>query len=523
MRAEPRVVVVGAGPTGLTLAAQLYRHGVPCRIIDAGQARSDRSRAIGMSSRSLEVLDELGAARDAVERGVPCHGATFYSRGRPIGRLDLSTAHTRFPFMLVLPQSDTELVLERQLERLGGTVERRTRLAGLIQDGSGVTLTLEGPTGAETTTADWVVGADGAHSTVRELSGIEFAGSATGDVFVSVDAFVRDGPSHGEGHYYFFSGGLAVIIGLPDGSHRLTALLRSARRDPDTAAELDRGDIEALVARGTGLDLGVRELRNAGWGIAKVRIQSRIASTFLAGRCLLAGDAAHTFGPVGGQGMNGGIQDAHNLAWKLALVARGAVGPALLASYVEERRPAARGARHHAAQQAALATVRSGPLVAARDVAFAGLSRAGLLDRKIGPSVTQLALDYGGAWFGPVGRRLPDTPLHPSGTLFDLVRDAMFTVLVLGADGDHPVRMAAFTEALTRRFGDLVAVRQVRRDADPGGVLHGRIGVRGPTAVLVRPDAHIVHRCPLDRATVAVSSALRQFVPSPSTEEVPRP
>lgn len=501
MTAEPRIVVVGAGPTGLTLAAQLYRHGVPCRIVDAAPARTDRSRAIGMSSRSLEVLDELGAADEAVERGTPCHGATFYSQGRRIGRLDLTTArHTRFPFMLALPQSDTELVLERQLERLGGTVERGVRLIELSADG----LVLDGSAGRQEVAADWVVGADGAHSTVRKLSGIEFSGRATDDVFVSLDAFVRDGPPRGDGHYYFFPGGLAVIVGLPDGSYRLTALLRTADRDD---ADLDQGDIEALIERGIGRDLGVRELRNAGWGIAKVRINSRIASRFRAGRCLLAGDAAHIFGPVGGQGMNGGIQDAHNLAWKLALVAAGRAHEGLLQSYEDERRPAALHAKQHAAQQATLATVRSRPLVAARDAVFAGLSRIGLLDRKIGPSVTQLALNYGPR-LGPVGKRLPNT-----GGGYDLLRDKPFTVLALDAD---PAQLAAFTEAVVRRFGDIVAVRPIQDAA-----LRRHLGVRGPTGCVVRPDAHVAYRGPLDAD--AITSKLTEFITRAPVEQVNRP
>jgi 2-polyprenyl-6-methoxyphenol hydroxylase-like FAD-dependent oxidoreductase len=479
MDSEPRIVIVGAGPTGLTLACQLWRWGVPCRVIDQELEPTSRSRAIGMSARSLEVFDEFGAAQDVVGRGVECHGATFYSSGRRIGRMTFSSAkHTKYPFMLALPQSDTESVLTRHLKRLGGTVERGVRLRELDRQAEQVSLTLDGPGGPETVTADWVVGADGAHSAVRRLSGIGFSGKATDDVFVSVDAFVTDGPAHGDGHYYFFPGGLAVIVGLPDGSHRLTALVRTAERDD---ADLDARDIEALIRRGTGKDLGVRELRNAGWGIARVRIHSRVADSFRAGRCLLAGDAAHVFGPVGGQGMNSGIQDAQNLAWKLALVSTGRADAALLDSYQAERRPVALHAKQHASQQAMLATVRPKAAVAVRDTLFGGMAKAGVVDRVIGPSVTQLALAYSGR------KRIPNTRVG-DGTLYELLRDRMFTVLVFG------VESSALAGELREQFHDLVAVQEISRSADQEGRLHKHLRVTSPTTCLVRPDGHIAYQ-----------------------------
>jgi 2-polyprenyl-6-methoxyphenol hydroxylase-like FAD-dependent oxidoreductase len=209
------IVIVGAGPTGLTLACQLLRHGVACRLIDAAPHASNRSRALGMSARSLEVLDEFGAAAELVERGVRCGVANFNSRGRRIGYVTASSAkNTRFPFMLAVPQSDTEAVLENQLNRLGGTVERGVRLVGLRQDDTGVDLELAGAPSAR---AGWVVGADGERSTVRTSTGIPYTPTDTGKVFVNVDAYVDDGPPMGAGHYYFSAGAMTVLVGIADG------------------------------------------------------------------------------------------------------------------------------------------------------------------------------------------------------------------------------------------------------------------------------------------------------------------
>jgi 2-polyprenyl-6-methoxyphenol hydroxylase-like FAD-dependent oxidoreductase len=217
MRGDAEIAIVGAGPTGLTLACQLLRRGVACRVFDQATEASERSRAIGVSARSLEVLDEFGAAADLVKLGVPCGVANFYSSGKWIGRVSASAARdTRYPFMLAVPQNVTESVLEQHLTRLGGAVERGMRLRGLSQQTDGVSLVLDGPDGEHTVRAQWVVGADGAHSTVRELAGIDVVSRATNEVYVNVDARVSDGPAAGEGHYYFSPGALTVIVPLAE-------------------------------------------------------------------------------------------------------------------------------------------------------------------------------------------------------------------------------------------------------------------------------------------------------------------
>jgi 2-polyprenyl-6-methoxyphenol hydroxylase-like FAD-dependent oxidoreductase len=545
MRAE-QVVVVGAGPTGLTLACLLRLAGTPCRVVDAAAEPTSRSRAIGVSARSLEVLHRLGVADRLVARGLPSRSAVFYAGGRPVGGLSPATTRdTRFPFLLAVPQSATEALLAERLAELGGTLERGVRLTGL-RPGAGaepVALTLESAAGPERVEAAWVAGADGSHSVVRRDAGVAFSGGATGSVFANVDATLDGGPEPGVGHYFFAPGGMLVIAPLPDGVYRVTASLAPA----DADQELTLADVQRLVDERGRPGITVRSLHDAGWGVARVTIQARIADTFRSGRCLLAGDAAHIYGPTGAQGMNGGIQDAHALAWRLALVVAGRGPDRLLDGYAAERRAVAHGVLHHVEQQTTMATVRPRPAIAARNALLRLGTRAGLLDRALVPAINQFDVRYGAGRRAPraVGRRVPDVPLGAGRTLFHLLAERPFTVLVAGPGPADRDRVAALAEAVRRRgYADLVAVRAVRRAGPDGsagsatrsagepvpvdatGRLHRFLGAgRTATAALVRPDGHVAAMAPLSSGAAAVLRALSRLAEPASrpTGPAPRP
>ena len=501
-------------------------------MVDAAATATARSRAIGVSARSLEVLHEIGVADRLVGRGLPSRSAVFYAGGRPVGRLTTSaTRDTRFPFLLAVPQSATEEVLEARLVELGGRVERSTRLTGLraAGDAGPVTLTLDTPAGPTTATAGWVVGADGSHSVVRRDAGIQFSGGATGKVFANVDATLDPGPEPGTGHYFFAPGGMLVIAPLPGDVYRVTGSLAAAEAD----RELTLADVQELIDRRGVPGITVRSLHDAGWGVARVTIQARIAAAFRAGRCLLAGDAAHIYGPTGAQGMNGGIQDAHALAWRLSLVLAGRGAEALLDEYAAERRAVSVGVLHHVEQQTAMATVRPRPAVAARNALLGFGTRTGLLDRGLVPTINQLDVRYGRAPLlrRAIGRRLPDVPLA-DGTLFAALAERPFTLLACGPAPDAETRVATLAAAVGRRpYADLVQVRTVRPDPSPDtdpasgpspdtdpspgagpspgadlvdvtGRLHRFLGCRRAAAVaLVRPDQHVAAIVPLTGAT----------------------
>jgi 2-polyprenyl-6-methoxyphenol hydroxylase-like FAD-dependent oxidoreductase len=519
--ADSEIVVVGAGPTGLTLACRLQHLGVPCRVIDKEPEPTGWSRAIGVSPRSLEVFDQFGAAEDLVERGLPCTVANFYSRGRRVGRLRLSRLRaTRYRFMLALIQSATEEVLQRHLLRLGGSIERGVRLTGLRQapGDDRVTLELQGASVTRSLTARWVVGADGAHSAVRRLAGIAFTGAGASGSFVNVDAELGAGPAVGEGHYYFSRAGIAVVIPLADGHYRVTASLREA---PGTAAEDDfsLATFEALVAERVGARLQVGELRDSGWGISRFQVHKRIASRFRAGRCLLAGDAAHLYGPVGGQGMNGGIQDAHNLAWKLALVAGGDAGERLLDTYDEERRRTAGRVLHAVERLTRMALLRDPLTRSIRDSVMRFGTATGALDRKIAPEIGQFDVAYArgaGVWrrgrsARALGRRIPDTLLSRESeptTLFALLRERPFTLLGLALTPAHDSAWYALQARVRELHGDTIALFRVCNDAfakeaeltDGNGELHRYLAAHKPTLCVLRGDGHVAHVCRLHQA-----------------------
>lgn len=519
MVSNHQILVVGAGPTGLTLACELFRLGVGCRIVDQSPPTGTGSRAIGVSARSLEILDEFGAAEQLVELGVRSTKAAFYSGRSRLAEVSAAAVRdTRFPFMLTVPQPDTVRVLEQRLRSLGGEVERPVVVRDLAADAGGesVSVVLEHADGTtENASASWVVGADGAHSVVRKRSGIGFEGAAAKDTFIIVDVLADGGPPAGEGHYYFHPDGLSLVAGLPDGSYRLAATTAAGTDTGIDAGELTLADVQDLFARRIDTGIRIRQLRDAGWGVATTQVRTRMASTFRAGRCVIAGDAAHLFGPVGGQGMNGGIQDAHNLAWKLALVCLDAAGEELIDTYEAERLPAAKVAMSAASGQTRLGTLRPWLARTARDLLLRLGGRTGKLTQRLVPTLTQLGTTYpASSHFGlshgsvrGAGQRIADTPVRgvpDAATLFDLLRRRWFTVLVLGAGpadeqavrnladslagpGDAP--LAAQVIALGRDSAGGLA--RPERAQDVGDRLHQTLSVSRPSAYLVRPDGFV--------------------------------
>jgi 2-polyprenyl-6-methoxyphenol hydroxylase-like FAD-dependent oxidoreductase len=323
------VLIVGAGPTGLTLAAALLARGIRACIIDRQPAGANTSRAAVIHARTLEVLEPLGVSDALVALGVQARRFTIRDRDRvlvPIGFADLPT---RYPYTLMVSQAVTEQVLLQRLVALGGQVLRPLQLALLRQDAEGVNAQLGD---GRTIRARYVIGCDGMHSSVRTGTGIGFAGGSYGESFLLADVRLSGGVPTDEVILYFSPRGMAVVAPLPDGVHRIVAPVDDAPEQPDARF------VQALLDERGPVRQPVRVLGEPIWG-SRFRVHHRIAERYRSGRVVLAGDAAHVHSPAGGQGMNMGILDAMRLAD--ALVQALAGDEDALDRYAGERRPIA--------------------------------------------------------------------------------------------------------------------------------------------------------------------------------------
>jgi 2-polyprenyl-6-methoxyphenol hydroxylase-like FAD-dependent oxidoreductase len=363
------VLIVGAGPTGLTLASALAARGVRATVIDRLAEGSNTSRAAVVHARTLEVLEPLGVSAALIERGLQAQRFTIRDRDRVLVPIAFDNLPTRYPYTLMVSQAVTESVLLERFAELGGQVLRPGMLVDLTQDESGATATLDDGSRLR---ARYVVGADGMHSTVRERAGIAFSGGSYGESFVLADVRLTGGVPSAEVILYFSPAGIVVVAPLPGGVHRIVATVDDAPEQPSSAY------VQALLdARGPQRERAV--VHEVLWG-SRFRVHHRVADTYRAGRVLLAGDAAHVHSPAGGQGMNAGILDAMRLADALVKALVGDM--ASLDTYGTERRPVAQQVVALADRLTRLATVRPG-LRALRNLLLSTLSRLPTFRRRL--------------------------------------------------------------------------------------------------------------------------------------------
>jgi 2-polyprenyl-6-methoxyphenol hydroxylase-like FAD-dependent oxidoreductase len=385
MSALPRttdVLIVGAGPVGLTLAASLQARGADVLLVDKAAEVARTSRAAVIHARTLEVLHGIDVSDELVRRGVIVPRFTVRDRDRALLTIDFDGLPTRYPYTLMLPQDITEDVLTGRLAELGGRVHRPYELARLEQDSDGVTATM---VGGETVRASYVVGADGMHSAVREQIGIGFAGDTYAQSFVVADVHLDWDFDDSEVMLYFAPAGLLVVAPLPGGRHRIVATADVAPEHPD------RDHIQALLdARGPQKRPAL--VKDVVWS-SRFRVHHRLADRYREGRVFLAGDAAHVHSPAGGQGMNTGIQDAVALAARLASVLRDAADERVLDGYEAERRPVAADVVAFTDRMTRVATVDHPGVRRIRNATLRVLDRIPAVRRKMALNLSELAID----------------------------------------------------------------------------------------------------------------------------------
>jgi len=520
--ASPQVLVVGAGPTGLTLACDLARRGVRVRIVDAAPAPFVGSRGKGLQPRTLEVLDDLGVLDAVLAAGCAYPRLRLHWRRFVVGRWTMIAHHAATPDVphpnpWLVPQARTEGILRDRLASLGHAVEPGTALTGFTQDDAGVTATLTRDGALESIHTDYLMGADGGHSRVRKLLGLPLHGVTHEEERLVVGDVRVDGLSRAHWHVWpFATGGMVALCPLP-GTDRFQLVLQV--KPGGTVPELTEAALNQRIQEAARPGRALR-LHDASW-LSVYRPNVRMVDRYRGGRVFIAGDAAHVHPPAGGQGLNTGVQDAYNLGWKLAHVLQGAA-PTLLDTYEAERLP-----------------------VAARVLGLSSQLHAGMRRRQLksmsrGDEERQLGLSYRGGPLAPeaagdtarlrAGDRAPDAPCVDAHgqpfRLFDAFRGPHWTLLAFG------LKATATAASVRSRFGGSVraVVLYARGTApgadallDVGGHAHRAYDVApgADALILVRPDGYVGHASrPGDRA--ALESYLQPWLsPAPSAAVPP--
>ncbi|HEX4749233.1 MAG TPA: FAD-dependent monooxygenase [Bryobacteraceae bacterium] len=479
---EDDVLIVGAGPTGLTLAIELKRFGVPFRLIDKAEHAAKWSQALVVQARTLEQLERYGLANRFVNAGRKLQRARFFSEGKEIVSIPLDKIRSLYPYVLFLPQSDTERMLIEHLRELGGEIERGAELMWLRDRGDTYTYGVQHRDGiSETASARWIAGCDGAHSKVREEMHVPFGGEQVDMQFYLGDLQLEGPDKLGDELRVYLRGGDVVFLGrLSDHESRVIVALHEKQNGDDENKELTLDDFQGPIDRA-----GIRlRVTSSSW-MTPFNVNDRQAAHIRINRAFLAGDASHIHSPVGGQGMNTGMQDVANLAWKLAAVQQGA-NSSLLDSYERERGEVGEALLERTSRALKLATTTN-PLVAtARDHLGPLLSRVPLVQDAALGFISETAIFYhdsamvvnaGGTGSLRAGDRMPNIDLG-SYRLLDPLRSAGHLALAVECSNEPAIRNAIPKAHLVA----FQAQGQLREFCGPH------------TLVVVRPDGYIGYR-----------------------------
>lgn len=509
-------LVVGAGPVGLTFACQLRQYGVSCRIIDKLDGPVIRTKAAAIWSRTLEFLGQMDLAQTFVDSGAVCRGASIFADRECIANIPLDSIDSLYNYVLMIPQHTSEKILRERLEELGTKVEYGCSLESLVQEPQEVIVTLES---GETLRSRYLVGCDGAHSGVRRALGLDFEGKKLESQWLVADIHLEGLPSNDQVLAYIHQEGPTAMFPLGGDFFRLVAQTEPLLDDTNEGRA--KFETERILTTRVGPDVSVNQIDRAGY----FSIHERQVGTYQVGRTFLAGDSAHVHSPIGGQGMNTGVHDANNLAWKMAMVLAGVQKAELLETYNDERHPIGKWLVQMTSLGTQMITNKQPIVAAIRKQAAKVLANLPLVQNRVRDTLSELEIHYRDSTLSDeleflssgwklrkgirAGDRVPDGLLR-RGTdelqLSDLLKGCRYHLLLFVCDGEGEAQndVLALHGQMEKMLGSwnqvlVISTRQLNWEnchcfLDESGELHQTFAVSEPSVYLVRPDLHVAHR-----------------------------
>jgi len=517
------VLIVGAGPTGLTAALELARFNIPVRLIDKRAAPATTSRAIGIQARTLELMQQRGLAAEMVRLGNKASGACVYGGGKRVLRMDFSQVESRFNYVLMLSQAETERILREAIAEYGVTPEWSTTLTGIAQDppsnDSPVRAVLEQAGALQRLTASWVISAEGAHSSIRSTLDLPFQGKTFAEQYALGDLHAQTELSSSDLHIFSSAHGFMAVFPLGGDHFRLIA--SNMQAEPGRTSEPSLEELQAAYDARSPVPASLHDMTWSSW----FRINSRMVQRLKVGRLLLGGDAAHIHSPAGAQGMNTGIQDMINLGWKLAMVMQGHAPEALLDSYEGDRLPVMRNVLDKTEGMTEIVGSEN-PLVRSLFNHVAPWIASTALAQASGTTqMSQVALDYRG---GPLavnrfhagaikaGDRLPDIAVRhwtdgawQEKLLQSLLDPSGFVLLDVQGDGS-----SSFAPLLAAEVAQVSCLLKLVTLASPLGEASRIFGqLLGEASMyLVRPDGYVAVAAGRAGGRQAVADFVRKWL-----------
>ncbi len=498
MTITTEVLIVGSGPTGLMLACQLLRFGVRFKIIDKNKDRSQESRAFGIQARSMEIFQNLGIVDEFLKNARVGHLADFYVGGKLALELNFDKIKintTPYPNIFFLPQSETERILIEFIERHGVEIDRQTSLENFSQDADKVEAVIKRVDTQEEqhVVCQYLVGCDGAHSKVRELLAIPFVGAAYQQNFFLADARVEwSKPVRSEFMAFSDSAGLFLHLPLSSGLSRVLGVNLDATKE-ETDQPIQIAEIEKLARKVTHQQISIKDTV---W-MTRFHLHHRVVNQYQKDRAFLAGDAAHIHSPVGAQGMNTGLQDATNLAWKLAGVLKYAMHLKLLVTYTAERQWVGKKLTETTDRFFWFLTSPNKILRKIRPYIltfiFKLVANSAKLQKRMFWLMSQLGIQYQPNYFlegEKAGMRAPDAPIGLT-SLFSLLKESPFSILIF----QNPARDATTLDEnkikfLQQSLGDWIKIH-IFLYADDKKILFKHYQIKNSGLYVIRPDGYI--------------------------------